>query len=860
MISRGHTPQTALLCCRALTSSRLRLDLMSKKWALELGRQELRQHLYLSNHGWQSRLPDHVFDFGFQAAQDEGLRDGMLARTSLRLLAERYLEVPHGSVHAKLEHFGEWQQSVLSRISALPIVAARQALHRAKGGYLSTVSVETIVPERTNHPSLPCITPLDPAIEHYIRNQGVHESHLHLNGSTFAEQCWLRALERPDQEVKAFSTLWQQNRRSPLSDKIHELAYLHDQSFEPTQLKRDLYLARNLRSWLVFAACANWSQAIRLPKGAQDLHSRVPTASLPAIAVEYELSRKSPSEQMVYELDWMTKLLGKLFNESLPTAIDRMFHLYLLLQHQYRQLMVQGEELYGFDQFQKYTYTELRSEAESNYVQRLIDMHGPYDAFSQTGFVEGRFAPKGESLKNVELLQRILGAYLSYLRGGRQAAARSGTLSLTKTLIELDKLVDQSQDQMYRWPRRQQLALVVHFIKEPWVSSPKSVGGYRYFGLRKKLDQQMAQLRITLRDHPRLYRWVRGIDGAANELHAPPDVFAPLFRQAERAGLTRRTFHVGEDYPHLLTGIRHMLDAVELLNLNNGARIGHGTAMGIKPSLWLGRMPGILQVRRGEVLLDLLCAWRMLRELSDQQSASYQVEIRLKHLLPQVFMRSVSPELFERAMKLRGLHLGFVARFMSLSNSARAHMRSKDLATSAPWRTSSYSDSLREEERMVADAANYDREAFELHWAWQSDKSLWERSEKLIPVETQDSLFTPELYLRLQQTLMAKIANRRVVIETLPSSNVRISQYERFEEHHSLRWMGIPGHRSEGDTPIMVSLGSDDPGIFAGNLVGEIYQLYAVLRKAGLSDCEAVERISEINERGRQYRFHDPSL
>lgn len=161
---------------------------------------------------------------------------------------------------------------------------------------------------------------------------------------------------------------------------------------------------------------------------------------------------------------------------------------------------------------------------------------------------------------------------------------------------------------------------------------------------------------------------------------------------------------------------------------------------------------------------------------------------------------------------------------------------------------------------MVATAQAEDPDALGVLWTWQNDSQLWVKSEELIPVETQDLLFTSAFYLRLQQALMKLIGDRRVVIETLPSSNVRISQYESFNEHHAMRWIGVAGFTQPGDVPIMVSLGSDDPGIFAGNLKGEFYQLYAVLRKHGLSDGDALRYVATINERGRQYRFHDPAL
>lgn len=832
-MSVSHTPQISLLCCRVLSSSQLRQHLLTSDWSRPQDARELRQQLYLNNHPWQARLPDHVFDLGFKAAQEQGFKDGYLAASTLRMLAERYLKVEHGHVQVHLELFGEWQQSVLSRVSGIPIMAAMQALHLQRGGHMAADLMTSESAGRARTLPLPCITPRDGAVEDYINREGLHESHLHLNGSSFAEQCWLRAMARPEQEIKQFSGLWQAAQRSTASDRVRELARLHDTDFNPTRFRRDLMLARQLRGWLVhFAQPASTNSA--WPWRADDL-CETPAPEFPN---EFNPLHSSPNEALAAELTWMTQLLGQ---HALPPQVDRMLHLYLLLQHQYRALMVQGEELYGFDQFQKFTHTELRSHAEKRYLQRLRDMHGPHPQRSQSAYLEGRFAPKSTATDNTQLLKSILLDYLEYCQEGSDRQVNVDKTSLRSVLKALDAVCASAD---VRWPRRQQLALVAHFIKEDW--DIKKGGPYRHYKLRSKLETQMAQLRTTLKDHPRLHRWVRGVDGAANELHAPPEVFASIFRQASRAGLGHRSFHVGEDFPHLLTGIRHMLDTLELLDLRDGGRIGHGTALGIAPALWLDRMPSTLHLKRSERLLDLLAAWQLLRELQDTTAQAYQVELELQRLLPQVFKVPVSAHLFERAMRLRGLHMGFVA----------------SLQTNPGWRWASASlvDSLREEARLVSNAKERDEEALSLLWQWHSDRELWLRSESLLSIHTQDTLFTPAIYLRLQQALMKRVADRRVVIETLPSSNVRISQYERFEEHHALRWMGIPGHAQDGDTPIMVSLGSDDPGIFAGNLKGEFYQLYAALRQQGFSDADALRHVSIVNERGRQYRFHDPAL
>lgn len=825
----SNISQIALICCRILTGSLLRKHLLQSRWDNPLSKAELRQKIYLNNYPWQSRLPDHVFDLGFKAANEQGIQDGQLASNSLRALAEKYLSVEHGRVQVQIKSFGEWQQSVISRVSCMPVMAAARAIHSRRGGSMFHVSK----PNKCE--PLPCITPFDGAVEDYISREGLHESHLHLNGSTYAEQCWLRAIAYPDREVKKFSSLWHGTGDNSSRIKVEELASLSDINFSPSDLKRNLKYAGELRNWLINFAL-HPRESISLPLHVKELCRGRQIA--PSPAKEFNPRYAQMNEVLSAEVEWMERLLS---SDYIPHQVDRMLHLYLLVQHQFRALMVQGEELYGFDQFQKITHTELRSVAEQSYLQRFTDSHGGNTKFSQIAYLEGRFAPKTKAIENVQLLKSILLDYAEYLKNKSGSKIRINKHSLGGVLVALEEM---TVDANARWPRCQQLALVAHFIKDDW--DYKKGGPYRHYKLRCKLDRQMDQLRITLKDYPKLHRWVRGVDAAANELHAPPEVFASVFRQSVLAGVGHRSFHVGEDFPHLLTGIRSIYDALELLNLGEGARIGHGTAIGISPSLWLSRMPSSLHLKSGDRLLDLLVSWQLMREVVDTTVQAYQIEVEINKLIQNIFRRDISSHLFERAMKLRHLHMGFVAESQS--------------SCKWSWKHASLVDGLREEARLVMLAKERDEEALSLLWEWHSDPRIWERSEKLLLVQSTDSIFTENIYIKLQQAVMKDISSRKVIIEALPSSNVRISQYERFEEHHVMRWMGVPGCGYEGDPRMMVSLGSDDPGIFSGNLKGEFYQIYSAIKNLGHSDSDALRYIGDINERGRQYRFHDPLL
>lgn len=49
------------------------------------------------------------------------------------------------------------------------------------------------------------------------------------------------------------------------------------------------------------------------------------------------------------------------------------------------------------------------------------------------------------------------------------------------------------------------------------------------------------------------------------------------------------TFHFsgGEDFSHLVSGLRTIVEAVIFLDLWPGDRLGHCTAIGISPDLWI---------------------------------------------------------------------------------------------------------------------------------------------------------------------------------------------------------------------------------------------------------------------------------
>jgi hypothetical protein len=284
-----------------------------------------------------------------------------------------------------------------------------------------------------------------------------------------------------------------------------------------------------------------------------------------------------------------------------------------------------------------------------------------------------------------------------------------------------------------------------------------------------------------------------------------------------------------------------MLEALELLDMRAGDRLGHGTAMGIAPKLWIDRMPQTIIISRGDWFLSVLTAWRLMcMQPVGLEKVAHTLTAELGLRSVELFGQHLNPYECEQAMGLRSLSLPEVYRWV---NSGRQFPIANSM-----------SENSHKEMVDVHSMATANPKAFEVYWQWQSDKGLWKKSEELIEVKS--DFLQASHYLLLQQSLMQEVANRGVVIETLPSSNVRVSQYKHFSEHHALRWMKAPSAAQPNDPDILVSLGSDDPGIFSTDIETEFHHLFIALKNSNLTEAEALKRVAQVNERGRIYRFH----
>lgn len=130
-------------------------------------------------------------------------------------------------------------------------------------------------------------------------------------------------------------------------------------------------------------------------------------------------------------------------------------------------------------------------------------------------------------------------------------------------------------------------------------------------------------------------RWFRGLDVAGDENALKIEWFAPVLRwlrsgfkfqlEDERAGTGfHLSIHVGEDYAHPASGMRHIDETVRFCEMREGDRLGHALALGIVPKQWAARQ-GEMMLPLDEHLDNLVWLWHHASVLSGVLPLAQQV-------------------------------------------------------------------------------------------------------------------------------------------------------------------------------------------------------------------------------------------
>lgn len=352
---------------------------------------------------------------------------------------------------------------------------------------------------------------------------------------------------------------------------------------------------------------------------------------------------------------------------------------------------------------------------------------------------------------------------------------------------------------------------------------------------------------------PSLLWLLRGIDTARDELGVPTWVFVPMFahlkRVSEIASCRRGagpplgvTAHVGEDFRHLLEGMRRIYEQVHYVLGPAGGRLGHAVALGLDPALW-AESSRVVVMPAEERLWDLVVEWRL----------------HTQYRVPSEFATQPPPGRIEQLHNLvLELSEHVFAKAHEPQHLAEAHHALHGFllpAPGEPWASIEgevdvFGRGLARLERRTD--VPFVKRVVAILRHYLCDEATFRRGQT--PIE----VVTSELELLALQAVQAGlrrgIGRRGIVVEVNPSSNLLIGDLVDLRNHPILRLS--PPERSASDLPpVAIAIGSDDPVTFSTSLLHEYVLLHQAARAAGYGERVVQTWLDEIRQTGMDARM-----
>ncbi|MBQ4849889.1 antiviral RADAR system adenosine deaminase RdrB [Pseudoalteromonas sp. MMG012] len=310
-----------------------------------------------------------------------------------------------------------------------------------------------------------------------------------------------------------------------------------------------------------------------------------------------------------------------------------------------------------------------------------------------------------------------------------------------------------------------------------------------------------------------LRKAIRGYDVAGNENDLPIEVFAPALRVIRSAKhptvdiFSKRfqrpflTVHAGEDFSHLLSGLRAVDEAVYFCDFKAGDRLGHALALGVIPTLWANRQR-VAYVTLGDHVDNLVWGYQKALEVVQkaprftgvlhllQEKINYwsgklhEEDVYTTRTLYEAWkLRRNCPETLKLSTEhhaipeVHALNPGYQHWVVDFNPKQTGSLSEKEMTL---WR------------KYILAHVRQDA-YYQLRKTPVIIDCLAKQSGEPYRVDEgrfYDSISAAELELfeAIQDLQMEKYAAQEIMIEACPTSNIYIGRFEHYHEHPIFRW------------------------------------------------------------------------
>lgn len=485
-----------------------------------------------------------------------------------------------------------------------------------------------------------------------------------------------------------------------------------------------------------------------------------------------------------------------------------LFYLYLLIKVDWRKRFIPTNGLIGLSNYQEY------EKADSD------------DDLSGFREPKRRYAVQTSmgSRRNNYLEARVSFGYNPKVKKDAGEKPTDDNEMIEEPLVNINLEIPLfGEGKRNKEPLLRQMRLVVTNSKKQYIQKPR----LEYYQEKKEeFDRIIARYKRNKRLKKKDYSIV-GIDFASSDEYARPEVYAQLARYARKKGFNRFTYHAGEDFYDLMDGLRTIEDILLYLKWDKYCRLSHAIALGINAQLYYkGRGRNVIATR--QVLLDNL-AWFLKKQQELRFPLARNIEQEIKDKIIALYneigySQPFDLEKYQKSVRLRGDHplKGIRGEGLQLFNECAFDNDCTLVALRSDSSVKTLFEEYYEENEMSKKGGEV------IHW------KMPRGVEKGITI--------------IRNQLITMIKQKRIAIETCPTSNYMIGPFDRYDELPVNKFLD-----SMPDNPI--SINTDDKGVMATSIEGEYTLMAASMAKRNVPEADIRAKLDRVIKDAKVSRF-----
>jgi len=622
-----------------------------------------------------------------------------------------------------------------------------------------------------------------------ILDEELSDTHSHINAALDVfEFNWLNLMNHPNQSNERKRRMFMVDDMRMEYDKVMRNSYISNTLFEWVVIASAIRLlimslTRDTETSIsrddISAAILDKAKLSELLTAVENGISLYKETALPAntdsqyeLVLDYAIQRADFSDEKGLDscpyavhhgerkfiYDWF---FGYYLNKRGFREIADLVVLYTCIKIKIRREFIQTNILSGFTNFQEYQdtksyyrpdFSHLESRVAQIMQKQYMEIAFRYAIQSSIGKLKNHHIEARVTPRDIDIFQKF---------------------NYTRALF--------GQGNYFNDNKKQQVGFVVHFIKSTDKSKADDIN-VRHHKLRRQLWNDATHITdlVEIQKLNKELIPIVGIDAASSELNCRPEVFAPMFRYIRFKGLSNFTFHAGEDFYDIIDGLRTIDETIDFMGYRTGCRIGHGLALGLNAIKFYTERHRVVIIPR-QILLDNL-VWMKFVAASNNVSLSPETSLLIdntfRRLTSLLKFSDINSDIYDywRSMRLRGD--AFVESPMS------TNYLPDDVRYSL---VSPAKDALNEVIRLNEHDERHVIFRLNDHY----EKSVICREEGNVA----EMIIFPKSFAadvtNIQELVLTKLEDKGIVIETNPSSNVKIGRFNRYDEHPITTFHGI---------------------------------------------------------------------